>query len=222
MQNVISRGLVVLSMLFLAPHPAAAQGTIHLSNLAQPSSGSEQISSDFHYGMLFRVWGNPSGYELNSIQLAMNSPLGTPSGLTVQLYSFNDITGQPGISMGTLNGPDPMSSGTFTYSASDILLSPGSAYVVVLTASTPAATGAYNWSTTADTGYNSADGWFLSSGRFGSSDGSTWGVSRLGPFQMAVFATPIPEPSSLALLLCGGVLAAIYRQRLQRDAWRSG
>ena len=64
-----------------------AQGTLtYLSNLGQPSSGSDIVGSNSWLFTTFRVGTNPNGYVLNSIQLEMTDASGTPSGFTVMLY----------------------------------------------------------------------------------------------------------------------------------------
>ena len=69
MKNLIINGVIVLVFGFLAPQITQAQGTIYLSNLDQPSTGSLAVGSDSWIGVPFLTGNNVGGYVLNSFQL---------------------------------------------------------------------------------------------------------------------------------------------------------
>lgn len=189
---------------------APAQGTLYVSNLGQTQTGSASIGSDSWLAQSFITGTNSAGYYLNSAQLLMGPASGSAGGFVVSLYS--PLGNDPGSSLGSLGGSDPTAGGLFAYTTSGIMLSPSALYYVVVTAATPTAIGAYNWGATFGPSSRSGDGWIIPGNYSGSSDGSSWQSSRQYTFQMAIYATPVPEPSTFALLLVGfGVLA--WRRR---------
>jgi hypothetical protein len=217
-------GLVLVAVQ-LVHLEAPAQGTLYVSNLGQPSTGNAAVASDAWLAALFQTGTNSAGYVLNSIQLLMTAASGSPNGFSVSLYSFNVNSG-PENRLGSLSGAaNPSAGGLFTYTTSSLTLSPSSNYWVVLTAATPVANGSYYWSGANSGVYSSSGGWFLSGGSFFSTDGlsSHWSGSRTGPgpFQLAINATAIPEPSSLVLFGLGGMYLALVAKRRTRQNFQS-
>jgi hypothetical protein len=193
--------------LFLAP-AASAQGTIYISNLGQTPVGSGAVGSDSWIAQDFTTGTNAAGYVLNSVQLLMDPALGSPNGFTASIYS-SPGNGAPGIELGTLSGSDPAAGGLFSYAASGLTLSPGTYYYVVLTAATPAAQGAYEWSAADSFGRITVapgDPWTIPDGYFSSADGSSWTSHPRGNiFQFAVDGAAVPEPGISSLLALGGL-----------------
>jgi hypothetical protein len=194
---------------------AHAQGTVYLPNLAEPSAGGLSVGSDQWIASLFRTGDNTGCFALESIQVSMNATIGTPESLTVSLYSYDNNTTFPGSSLGTLIGSSPVSGKVFEFTASGMILSASTSYFLVLSSGTPIDQGAYTWNQSANLDYVAANGWQMAAG-FSVFDGEIWDRSRGVPMQFAIYATPVPEPSSFALLLCGGALIAGYRCRRQR------
>ena len=92
----------------------------------------------------------------------------------------------------------PLASGTFTYTAPSITLSASTYYFVTVTSETPVLQGSYNWS--AANSFTSDNAWEIDDVYFSSPDGSTWtGYGRQNVFQMAIYATAIPEPGNTDL-----------------------
>jgi hypothetical protein len=207
---------LVLSAELFAPLLAQAQGTFYVSNLGQTPTGNAAVASDAWLAGLFQTGTDSGGYTLNSIQLLMDTASESPNGFTVSLYSFNNGNFEPGSSLGSLAGStDPSAGGIFTYTASNLTLSPSTDYFIVLTAATPLASGSYYWSAANTSSYDSSDSWILEGGYDSSSDGSSWFLHRTNPLQFAVYATPTPEPSELAL----GALGTLFLGfRLQKSA----
>jgi hypothetical protein len=216
---------IILVVLFLmvelfAPKTTRAQGMVYFSNLSQPSGDSAAIGADSWFAQAFNphASGYAGAFTLDSIQLLMTSPTGNPSGFAVSIYS--DSSSQPrlpAVFLGDLNGEYPASPGIYTYTADDITLLTGHNYFIVVTAATPLADGAYNWSL-ADTASSEGE-WPLFNYFFTSTDGSTWSGphSFQYPFQFAINATPVPEPGVLGLfILCG--LGLLWHRRKQRHA----
>jgi hypothetical protein len=204
---------LVLSVELFAPSFVQAQGTLYVSNLGQTPNGSEAIGSDSWLAQVFSTGTNSGGYVLNSVQLLMGAASGSPSGFSVSIYGSLNPTN----SLGNLSGPDPSAGGIFTYAASGLDLSPSTTYFVVVTAATPVAQGAYNWS--AGTQYTfGGNQWEIAATYFSSSDGLTWtGHGRSDAFQMAIYATAVPEPSVAGLLGLGG-LGFLWHRRKAKAA----
>ena len=199
-----------------------AQGTLtYLSNLGQPSSGSDIVGSNSWLFTTFRVGTNPNGYVLNSIQLEMTDASGTPSGFTVMLYgqANNPFGGFIGSSLGTLSGStNPSTAGIYTYTDdSNLILSPHATYYIVLTAGTAVANGAYDWSLAGANSYNPSDGWNSLGGDLQtSSNGSSWSSPASYDPQYAINATAIPEPSPSWLVLLGSGIFIYVRRAFHR------
>ena len=155
MKRSVLNGLVavVVGLLGAQIWNQRGQGTItYVSNLGQPSSGSVAAGSDSWFGADFFTGQNSGGYLLNSIQLAMSDPSGSPGGFTVLIYTGIDAHGGtfPGTSMATLSGSgNPATAGMYTYApVSSLTLLPNMEYFIVVNAGTTAANGAYQWDAT--------------------------------------------------------------------------
>ena len=160
----------------LAAPTAHSQGTVYISSLGQPSSGSLAVASDSWQADMFETGNNPGGYALDSIELDMTPATGDPSGYTVQLYSMVvSAAPLPGSSLGTLTGStDPVSAGQYTYTASGLTLSPSTDYFIVLTAGTSVANGAFAWSTEDTASPVLSGDWPIGDYVRSSSDGLSW------------------------------------------------
>lgn len=192
---------------------ARAQGAVtYLSSLSQSTAGSLPVGNNAWIATWFQTGQEPLGYRLESIQLLMDQPVGSPSGFTIMFWNFQ--TAQP---ITTLAGPEPSTPGTFTYQASNFSLAPATVYWFVVAAQTPVSNGAYQWSYS-NVGSVQQNGW-QTGGYQTSTDGLVWSRDNAGgTFQFAVNATPIPEPSALALCFCGGVLWLAARGR-RHNGW---
>jgi len=215
MKNLIIGGIIVLAVVLSVPQIIQAQGTTYLSNLSQPSTGSEAVGSDSWLAAEFFTGNNVSGYELNSIQLAMTDPSGNPTDFTAMLYQHIFGSVFLGPNLGTLEGSaNPSTADIYTYNpAGNLTLSPNDYYVIVLTAGTAVADGAYEWSEST-TSPISSDGWAENSFFFYSSnDGSFWAaISGTYP-QFAINATAVPEPGVLGLFVVGGLGFLWHRRK---------
>jgi hypothetical protein len=218
---------LLLVFVVASPRLLQAQGTTtFLSNLEQASAGSSAVGSDSWIAAVFFTGNNAGGYSLNSVQLGMVDASGSPANFTVTLYAdANNPAGiRPGSSLGTLTGSaNPASSGTYTYAApANLILSPGLDYFIVITSATSIATGAYDWSLSGVNSYNPNGNWGvpsgISSGVFGSANGSSWNSLSATYPQFAVNATPTPEPGVVGLLAVGGLIVAMRRRIAKRCA----
>jgi hypothetical protein len=173
---------------------ASAQGAVHSSNLQHPTIGSLSVGSDAWFAVWFETGSVPGGYVLDSIELSMDAPSGSPSGFGVMLWDFAQDR-----SIAELSGPDPLTGGVFGYASSGFVLSPSTVYWVAVTSATAVADGAFNWNYKSS-GFVYTNGWTLGGVYNSSTDGLEWSRTQtVGSFQFAANATPIPEPSVLAL-----------------------
>jgi hypothetical protein len=196
---------------------ALAQGTLYVSNLGQTSGGSAAIASDSWIAEPFYTGSNSDGYILNSISLLMSAASGSPSGFNVSIYSVSTSEYYPpGSFIGSLSGnSNPSTSGIYSYTTSGITLLPDTHYFVVVNAATPQTVGTYQWNyhSLDDIPVSGIDGWGLSLLYDTSTDGLTWNYARISLPQLAVYATPVPEPSTLALGALGALFLGFRRWR---------
>jgi hypothetical protein len=79
-----------------------AQGTTFLSSLGATPIGSRSIGSDSWWVQDFKTVTNSLGYDLNSIDILVNSVSGSPNGISLSLeVSFLHTP------LGNLAGPEP-------------------------------------------------------------------------------------------------------------------
>jgi|SRR5665213_1426781 len=200
--------IIIIAASFFVTKIACAQGIVYLSNLGQVSNGSDPVGNNSWLAAEFRTGADVDGYQLDSIQLAMTTASGNPSGFTAMLYSSISLAATlPGSSLGRLNGSlNPTTGGIFTYTpASSLTLSPRTDYFIVLTGNTAIATGAYEWNVTGTPSIG-LDGWGGNTSLCYSSDGSSWSFLSGTLAQFALSATPVPEPSAFGLLGLGSLL----------------
>ena len=175
---------------------AKAQGTTFFSNLG-PVGNVTDVASDCWRAASFVTGTDTGGYQLNSIQLKMSSSVGSPSGFAVRLYSASGVL--PGETLGDLVGLSPQTGGVYTYGTSSLSLSPATKYFIVLTSETTLASGSFQWSVGISSEFSASNGWFTDGSYLQSPNGLNWSGYRPNPFQFAIDATAVPEPSTLAL-----------------------
>ena len=221
MKNLIINGIIVLAMELLTPQITRAQGTLtYLSNLGQPSVGSEDVASNSWLAAEFQTGTDAGGYALNSIQLAMTDASGSPNGFAVMIYSQLTAFGasHPRTNIDTLNGStDPSTAGIYIYTdSSNLILSPSTLYSIVLTSGIAVTNGAYEWSDVNTNSYTPVGGWVGGINNEQSANGLAWGRSSSIFPQFAIDATPTPEPSSSWLLLLGSGIFIYGRRAFRR------
>jgi len=193
---------------------AMAQGTTYISNLGEATVGGGQVGNDSWIGQPFTTGTNATGYALGCVQLLMGAALGNPSGFNVSIYS-SPGNGPPGSSLGILTGSDPAAGGLFSYTASGLMLSPSTYYIIVATATAPTAQGAYEWTTADSFGRITrapGDPWTIPDFYYSSANGSSWTFNpRQNIFQFSVTGTPVPDPGVSALVALGGLCFLLLR-----------
>ena len=212
MKNCVLTLVLVAGVLM--PLIAMAQGTLCVSNIERAPTGSATIGSDYWIAQSFLILtSDPNTYTLDSVQLLMNPASGSPNGFTVSIFSAPFNSGGPQTNLGSLVGDtDPSSPGIYTYTASGITLSSGVEYFAVATAATPIAQGSYKWSATSSITRSNA--WIINDLYFDSSDGSSWTEhGREEVFQMAIYTTVVPEPTTGALVGLGFAALGFWRWR---------
>lgn len=195
---------------------ANAQSTLALSNLDTGVSRTEPIASDAWIAAEFRIGDNFDGYFLNSVQLGIDSVTGSPSDLSVAVYEAFSVNSSPSVKLGDLSASGSNSNGSYNFDAEDITLGRGY-YSIVVTAGTDTSVGSYLWnvSTSSDM-FVAEDGGNMEGAYLVSENGLDWRVRGRTRMQYAIYATAIPEPSTLALFGCGALFAAIRLRRAKR------
>ena len=222
MKKNILNGITVCVVALLIPMSIQAQGTVYLSNLAQPSASSVVVGSNLWTASAFKTGASVGGYALNSIQLEMMNASGNPDAFTLLLYSAlkfqRNLSQEVTLTLGWFDSP--MAGGIYTYvSNTNFILAPSTVYFIVLTAGTATNNGAYNWSVANTYSYNPTGGWLAPSGVTGadiyqSANGISWNLTPSIYGQYAINATAIPEPAVLSLLGFGGLAFLWQRRRL--------
>jgi PEP-CTERM motif len=217
----MKKAIRILVSVACLPLPAAGrtQGTLYVSNLLQTPIGSAPVASDSWLAQPFVTGTNAGGYMLNSIQLLMDAASGSPNGFAVSIYTSSTglPSGQPYNSLGNIIGSDPSNEGIFTYTASGLTLSPSTAYYIVLNATTPAAPGAFVCSITGGgIKIGPTDPWTIPDVYDSSADGSSWTGYLRQVAQIGTYATPIPEPSALAVAGLGLAALRFWRRKPRR------
>jgi hypothetical protein len=214
MNKIVISSYIACIAMVLSPRTAFSQGTVYLTSLGQPSVGSAAVASDSWQAVDFFTGGNPGGYVLDSVQLAMTPASGAPDDFTVMLYTdAGNIGALPGNSLGTLSGStDPSTGGLYTYTADSLELAPDTSYFIVVTAGTASSAGAYDWSLENTSSPNTSGGWHSTDVLYSSSDGSYWPYPSSTVPQFDLAATAVPEPETLYLLSLPGVLFIAWRR----------
>jgi hypothetical protein len=185
-----------------------------VSNLGQTPTGSSAIGSDFWIAQSFNIIASDlNEYLLDSVELLMNPATGSPSGFEVSLFSAPAGIG-PQDYLGSLSGSSsPSTGGNYSYTASEITLTRGIFYYVVVSSSTPTNLGEFNWSASDSLTQNGS--WVINDVYYSSSDGSSWDQHfRRDVFQMGINANIVPEPSTAALLGLGLISFGFCRRIL--------
>ena len=129
--------MVVASALLRFTPTSLGQSTTVFSNLGQTPVGSLAIGNNAWCAEEFFTGTNAGGYLLNSIQLQLGNPTGTPSGFSLAIYDRNPPGGfiAPGNLLQSLSGPVPSGSGVFTFASANLFLNASTFYFIVATAS---------------------------------------------------------------------------------------
>lgn len=209
--NMNRRSAAMLAILMICAS-MIVRGETYLSNLSIPSAFPPiPVYPNGWAGQRFRTGNSPAGYELNWIQFAMDTTIGSPGGFYAYLYDTSvRAGGKPDQEVGSFVGIAPSSAGVYTFHPSGpVLLAPSTDYFAVVHASPPG-TGSYRWKQASSGGYEALGGWQMDLNQYISGDGLNWGRVDILPCQFAIGATCIPEPSALALLgLSGAIFLAI-------------
>lgn len=213
---------------------AVAHGTeVYVSNLSHlDTSGSASSRIPFgrdinnvvpRIAQQFRTGTNPNGYFLDTVTLAFDNSIGNPMGFTLNLFTAA-TSATPSSSIGYLTGnSDPDRAGNYTYSASGIILQPSMSYFLVVQGDGIGyGNNQYMWYRANTFAADSNDGWGIG-GIWYSLNGGAWTFwGGYAPAAFEINARPIPEPSTVALLLAGIAITMAEKLHWKLEVERGG
>jgi hypothetical protein len=215
LKGLLTRGLMIVALIaWLCGNCCAA--TV-ISNLGQASSGfgfgvgtnDPPTLSNLMRAQTFRTGLQSQGYRLNSVTLSVGGSTGSGLGsFQVQLFAAGPFL--PTTSLGNFSvTSDPVGPGQYTYAFTNpsVVLSPQTYYAIV--ARSPSSAGPtvsqYGWrtSSTSTLDASSDPNWLLFDQLVKTEGSANWNSIRSGPYQFAIDATAIPEPSAILLAAVG-------------------
>ncbi len=180
-----------------------ALSTEYLSNLSESAVGSDRIYSSAKSAQSFWSGNYGGGYSLTSVTLLMTEGLSKSSPLYVSLYISSGS--QVGTQIGDFTTGDPYSyaGGGYTWTPNQsITLLSNTKYWIVL--ETEESSNGYYWDYTDNMNVRSQDGWSIpATSTYAYDGGSGWQYGDGAPYQIAVLASAVPEPSSYVLAVAG-------------------
>lgn len=189
-----------------------AQGLGYWSSLTSPSlNETVAVTRGASYAEWFTTGAPETGYYvLDSVQVKLASG-SDPEALRISVHRPGSIYYLPGANVGVLGGPASVVDNVATYPSGTISLQPFHAYFLVLALrdnSNVASVELTRAASLFDAANNSR--WTLVGGAH-SNNGVDWARGGV-PFNLAINATLIPEPSPLALCGLGGLLLLAGRK----------
>lgn len=189
-----------ITVVVLVLAATATQASVVLSNLAETSTSSGDVTSSNIGGWAFTT-GN-SGFTVNGVTIVLGTATDTGSEFVLRIRS--DDGGLPGSStiMGLVGATTPsgVSGGSqFTYTplTPSLVLSPNTTFW--LTMGAKPGTGSYTVLTTSSDTFSTASGWSGSTSTWLSVDSATSWTGNTTDIPMVSFdVTAVPEPSSYA------------------------
>lgn len=194
------------------PETRAAVMVTNLNILA-PLSTFPVGMNNWWAGNRFITDGSAASFQLDAVTVSMDAAANTGGGFFIAIYS-NGV-GEPGTQLELLSGTaNPAAAGEYTYTSTGLTLAPNTSYWVV--AGIAGGSGIYPWKLENLEEVHFTGPWqipatntHISSFQNG---GDNWrndlphdGYARL----FSVSATPVPEPSTMQVLLFGGGTAVI-------------
>jgi hypothetical protein len=209
-QSIASRAAFVIALIISMPGMLAAQGTLYVSSLGTPQ-GQDAINDTEWIGQEIETGNNPGGYTLNSVEVQMAASTGSPAGFALSLFSV--ASGAPSQLLGGLSGSaNPASAGAYMYNASGITLAPSTEYYFVESATSSLEQGSFEWDFVSGVPV-AMDGWQNMAAAISGDQGADWSIAGRSAFQVAIYATPVPEPSPWILGALGGGILLWVRMR---------
>lgn len=207
--------LVTPALALTLAAPALKGQAVFADNLGQTSIATVQTLNNFT-GTQFTTDASAASFVLTNVTLKITAVLATGGTFVVKIYS--NSAGKPSVSLGTLSGSTPTTSGNFAYTTGGINLSASTPYWVVIEG-----TGVGQYQQSATSSPTVTGGWSISSGSaFSSDSGVSWVNSDAFGYrtQVSLSATAVPEPSTYAVL--AGALSLGYVAWRRRRAITSG
>jgi hypothetical protein len=202
-----------------------SRAEVVLSNLSQASAGfglgvgtnNPADGANLMRAETFRTGMNLLGYRINSVTLSMGGSTGSGLGdLQVQLFSTAPF--QPASSIGDfIVSSNPATAGLYTYAFSNpnLVLARETHYSIVVRSPNSAGptVSQYGWRIASSLDPISDPSWLLFDNLVKTEGASTWSSVRAAPYQFAIDATSVPEPTAIGLLAIGALVLGALRER---------
>lgn len=175
---------------------------------SQNAAGIEWVgTSQLKQGVAFTTDNNL--YNVDSVVLDLSHILGNVNDLIVSLHS--DAGGMPGGSLGTFSNPASIGQGPALFTATGIVLAPDTTYWVVGEPS-GSATVDFEW------WYSLTPSPWVASGFDSNANAwNPWTAYTDNTPSLVVYATPVPEPSTLLLAGSGAAAVLVFGRRKRRS-----
>jgi hypothetical protein len=212
MRIIFSAVLFFCLIELVQPQLASAQTpTTFLNNTGQPITGTGSFGVTYT-GAQFLTGTNPGGYVLNGLQLLFANADGNPNTPYITCLLLSDDHNTPAVHLNSfVLGDNPTAAGLHTFTTLQppfdlTTLGANTDYWLYFLSSGGSSLGEYNFSFTDSANSVSSDGWRITGNIL---------YGQVGIPMFTINATPIPEPSTVSLLLTM-VLAAACHNKFRR------
>lgn len=211
-KNTIASAILTTLLCSLAFTPATSRATIVASTLSGDVDFNNQVDVSNWLAQQFTMGSISMSLDSVRTSFTFFDPAedGTIATGDFRLSLYSDASGKPGTELIILNGPaNPDGTTTYTYTPStSFQLTASTKYWIV--EKVTSGTGVY-W---ADMQFDSSpdDVGIIGVSRLSDNGGVTWAAGETDPLIFEVNASPVPEPSILALAALGGGVLHLRRR----------
>jgi hypothetical protein len=198
------------------------EGAVVFDNLASKDQSGSPVSRatfgpystfttyyDTTVGQGFRTGSSAPAYNLSSVTIALDRPIGAPYDLQLAVHASEG--GLPGDRLFVLSGPTmPTAAGNYTYSApAGSSLAPDASYFIVAGAKgDTSGNNEFLWYRSTSSEYASPSGWSIDPQIWGglTQNGKTQWLPYLNAVALRIDAVAVPEPRGIIAVALGTLL----------------